>query len=207
MGSCAPPSRDAQFDAQHDASDSVQTKWPRPELPRAAPAHTDQSVDSHLDGTGICSSERALSLAYLANAPVNAPYLAGTNATLVGLGIILGGSMMAFCFNLSVYYYLMLTSALTSTIGSMSLKVVLILAAAMQDHVNDPISWVGIALATSAMAVYAWISLREEEATKVESWGGGKGSEGGIALSASVGAGPNDWIDVQTERTPLRTSN
>jgi hypothetical protein len=117
--------------------------------------------------------------------------------------------MMAFCFNLSVYYYLMLTSALTSTIGSMSLKVVLILAAAMQDHVNDPISWVGIALATSAMAVYAWISLREEEATKVEScsWGGGKGSEGGIALSASVGAGPNEWIDVQTERTPLRTSN
>lgn len=203
MGSCAPPSRDAQFDAQHDASDSVQTNWPRPEpLPP-----TDQSVDSHLDGTGICSSERALSLAYLANAPVNAPFLAGTNATLVGLGIILGGSMMAFCFNLSVYYYLMLTSALTSTIGSMSLKVVLILAAAMQDHVNDPISWVGIALATSAMAVYAWISLSEEEATKVESWGGGKGSEGGIALSASVGAGPNEWIDVQTERTPLTTSN
>ena len=117
---------------------------------------------------------------------------------------------MAFCFNLSVYYYLMLTSALTSTIGSMSLKVVLILAAAMQDHVNDPISWVGIALATSATAVYAWISLSEEEeaTNKVESWRGRKELEGqgGIASRASGGARPSEWIDVQTERTPLTTS-
>ena len=40
-----------------------------------------------------------------------------------GIGIILGGGAMAFCFNVSTYYFVLSTSALTSAVGSNGVKV------------------------------------------------------------------------------------
>merc|ERR1719217_995868 len=68
----------------------------------------------------LVSPERHPSIMYLANTPnrTEEPWLEGYDTTSVGIEIIAIGSAMAFTFNLSTYYYVMLTSALTSTIGS-----------------------------------------------------------------------------------------
>ena len=101
-----------------------------------------------------------------------------------------------------VYYYVMLTSALSSTIGSMSLKVVLIFVSAVQDQVGDPISWAGIALATGATAVYAWLSFvaQQQEAAAMPPPRMAQSMEGG----AAVGSGSKGHLD--TETTPLKGS-
>ena len=48
---------------------------------------------------------------------------------LLALGIISFGSVLAFIFNVAVYYYIHYTSALTSTIGSNGIKIFLICSA------------------------------------------------------------------------------
>ena len=45
---------------------------------------------------------------------------------LLAIGIVAAGSAMAFTFNIAVYYYILYTSALTSTVGSNGIKIFLI---------------------------------------------------------------------------------
>ena len=110
----------------------------------------------------LCSWERPISIAYLSNAPVDAPYMEGHDATWVALGIIATGSLMAFGFNLAVYYFVMLTSALTSTIGSNAVKIVIIFVAALQDSVNDAVSWSGIAVVATSTAAYVYFTFTDQ---------------------------------------------
>ena len=62
----------------------------------------------------VCSYERANSVSYM-----------GSHAGM-GLLIIAIGSSMAFIFNLANYYFVRLTSALTSGIGANAVKILLL---------------------------------------------------------------------------------
>ena len=136
----------------------------------------------------IVSYERYDSIQYLVNAPVNAPYLEGYNTSLIGLGIIFAGSMMAFSFNLSTYYYVMLASALGSMIGSIGLKVLVICVAAVQAGVSDPITIFGIAIVAVSICAYAGFAYRDSclaEEAAAASGAEAKGSGGPEGAKAS----------------------
>ena len=161
----------------------------------------------------LCSYERADSIAYLTNNPRDAPYLEGHNATLIGLGIILASSTMAFIFNLATYYYVLLADALGSTIGSIGLKVLLITIGAIQAGVNDPISICGIVVVALSISSYAYFTYRDRMAKEVAAAASSEdhqpiaksdrahhhGKEGGVSptMIASAGSHPS-------ENTPLK---
>jgi hypothetical protein len=68
--------------------------------------------------------------------------------------------MLAFLFNMSNFYFIKLTTALTSTVGGSGVKVLLILASAVQAGVNDPVSWSGVATVVVAIIVYSYLNLQ-----------------------------------------------
>ena len=94
--------------------------------------------------------ERQESLAYLSD-----PETRG-----IGIVIIALGSVLAFLFNMSNFYFIKLTTALTSTVGGSGVKVLLILASAVQAGVNDPVSWSGVATVVVAIIVYSYLNLQ-----------------------------------------------
>lgn len=111
----------------------------------------------------VCSNERAASIDYLvngANTKLVNPALEGYNTTIVGLAIMIAGSLTAFFFNLSTYYFVSYTSALTSTIGANLVKVILIVAAAIEAGVHDIVSWSGVALVVSSIGLYVYLSYK-----------------------------------------------
>ena len=109
-------------------------------------------------------------------------YLADPHTTFVGIGIVLVGAFMAFCFNLSVYYFVLYTSALTSAIGANGIKIFLITVSAIAAGVHDFLSWFGILTVVAAMGVYAYLNFMEAQNGKA---GGGGGGNGGDAKAAS----------------------
>ena len=96
---------------------------------------------------------RAASIDYLSGNTEN------PNSGWLGLGIITAGSAMAFMFNIALYYYILYTSALTSTIGSIGVKIFLICVSAFTDGVWDPLSWTGITLVVLAIVLYGYLSF------------------------------------------------
>lgn len=98
----------------------------------------------------LCSNEREGSYKYVTGSSLQ--------STLT-LTIILCGSSMAFIFNIANYYFVMLTSALTSGIAANSIKIVLIIIAAIQASIADPLSWTGIAIVILAILGYAYLSI------------------------------------------------
>ena len=84
----------------------------------------------------LISYERYASILYLTGTPQDAPYLDGYSSTLIGCAVILGGSTLAFIFQLSNYYVVLLYGALGATIGSLGLKISIICAAAVQAGVQ-----------------------------------------------------------------------
>jgi len=89
-------------------------------------------------------------------------YMADPNTTGVGIAIILTGSAIAFFFNLSQYYAIKLSSALTITIGSAVVKITLLIASAVQAEVDDPVSWSGVGIVVIAIVAYSFISYTEK---------------------------------------------
>jgi len=87
-------------------------------------------------------------------------YLGDHNKTGIGILIIVIGSTVAFAFNLGLYYYVMLTSALASAILSNAIKIVLIIVSAIMSGVTDPVSWTGISIVVLAILAYAYISFK-----------------------------------------------
>ena len=138
----------------------------------------------------LVSPERHPSIMYLANTPnrTEEPWLEGYDTTSVGIEIIAIGSAMAFTFNLSTYYYVMLTSALTSTIGSLGVKITLLLVSAMQAGVRDPVSLTGIAIVALSISSYAYFSYQAKVAAAA-------------AAAAKLSA---DGAPKATEKTPLK---
>ncbi len=86
--------------------------------------------------------ERAASVAYMGREPGTA------------IGIIAAGATMAFCFNISVYYFVKFTSALTSTVGSNGVKIIIIIISAIQAHEYSATSWVGITMVVLSIVAY-----------------------------------------------------
>merc|ERR1719454_1626347 len=82
--------------------------------------------------TLVCSPELGGSIAYM------------REHTSVGLGIILAGSTAAFAYNMSVYYFTMVGSALMVIISSNLIKVCLITTSAILDRVAAWDNWAGI---------------------------------------------------------------
>ena len=136
-------------------------------------------------------------------------YLADPHTTFVGIGIVLVGAFMAFCFNLSVYYFVLYTSALTSAIGANGIKIFLITVSAIAAGVHDFLSWFGILTVVAAMGVYAYLNFME--AQKGKGGGGGGGGNGGDAKAASreIEVSSSNPIlqahknGIKSEKTPL----
>jgi len=66
---------------------------------------------------------------------------------------------MAFAFNLSNFYFITLTTALTAAVGGSGVKVLLILVSAVQAGVADPVSWCGIGTVIISLCVYTYLTL------------------------------------------------
>ena len=128
----------------------------------------------------LCSSEREAALDYLGNG----------NTTAVGVMIIIVGSTFAFVFQASNYYFVLLTSALTSSIGSNGIRIFLLCITAIQSHVTDGLSWLGICLVILSIGAYTYGNYVESDSSPQE---GGKQA----MLDAEKGPAPS-------EHTPLK---
>jgi len=111
----------------------------------------------------VISVERAPSIDYLLNGDqtkIDNPALVGYQTGLLGTGVLFAGCTAAFMFNLSAYYFVSFTSALTSTIGANLVKVILIVAAAIQAGIHDIASWTGVGLVVVSIGAYVWLSYK-----------------------------------------------
>lgn len=90
----------------------------------------------------------------------------GATQVSMTITIILCGSSMAFIFNIANYYFVMLTSALTSGIAANTVKIVLIVVAAIQAAIHDPLSWTGISIEILAIVAYAYLSILAKQPPK-----------------------------------------
>jgi len=93
----------------------------------------------------VSANERASSIDYFK-----------THPPMQGVLIILGGACMAFGFNLSNYYFIRTTSALTSSIGSNGVKIIILVISAIQEHIASAQNWCGVALACISIGVYTY---------------------------------------------------
>ena len=96
-------------------------------------------------------NERTGSIAYLQAQP------------LLGIGIICAGSVAAFGYNMSVFLYTMVASALALMVSTNLLKVVLITVAAIMEHVTYWVNILGIAIFFSAVGVFAYLSYAQKQ--------------------------------------------
>ena len=108
------------------------------------------------------SEERQASIEYLGAHTLN------PNSGWLGLAVIVVGSTLAFMFNVATYFFIMYTSALTSTIGSIGIKVGLIGVSAITDGLTAPLAWVGIAIVLISIVVYGYLTymLKQKETAK-----------------------------------------
>jgi len=95
----------------------------------------------------LASAERTAVIHYIGN---------GNGAIAVGL--IIAGASMAFMFNLCNYFFVMLTSALTTTVAANGVKVVNIVISAITTGISATRNWIGVALVCLALVVYAYFS-------------------------------------------------
>lgn len=97
------------------------------------------------------------------------------NGHWLGLGIISFGSFVAFMFNLSVYYFILYTSALTSTIGSNGVKIFLLLLSAIQATMQGsmgigPVLIIGNLIVVGSIVSYGYFGyqFKKEQAEKAD---------------------------------------
>jgi len=103
--------------------------------------------------TWLCKQdERERSIAYLADPSTRA----------IGWMIVAVGSITAFVFNLSCYYFVKLTSAVTVSLGGAGVKITLIIASAFQAGLHDPVSWTGVGIVIASLIAYSYLSMRED---------------------------------------------
>lgn len=95
--------------------------------------------------------ERTGSIAYLQEKP------------MLGMGIICAGSLAAFGYNMSVFYYTMVASALALMVSTNLLKVVLITIAAIMENVTFWVNILGIIIFYTAIGVYAYLSFAQKQ--------------------------------------------
>lgn len=86
--------------------------------------------------------------------------------TSVGVGIIAAGSSAAFAYNMSVYYFTMVGSALMVIISSNLIKVCLITTSAIIDKVAAWDNWAGIIIFFMGVAAYSIFSYQAKNKPK-----------------------------------------
>jgi drug/metabolite transporter (DMT)-like permease len=86
----------------------------------------------------------------------------------LGWGIIITGSIVAFTYNITIYYFTKFASAVAVMVATNLLKVLLITAAAVLEGIRDPVNWIGIIVFFSAVAAYAYLTFQEKQAKKKE---------------------------------------
>jgi len=106
----------------------------------------------------IISDERADAISYLASGEL----------TGLGLAIIVIGSTIALCFNLATYYFISLSGALATTVGSNAVKIVIIVITAITDG-GVEIGWAGVVLVALMVAAYTYFTYREKQQKLQES--------------------------------------
>merc|ERR1711988_466084 len=97
-------------------------------------------------------SEREGSLTYLATNPAE------------GWAIIILGSLAAFGYNMSVFYFTMVASAVAVMVATNLLKVVLITVSAIMENVRNPLNWAGIIVFFGAVFAYAYLTYAQKQA-------------------------------------------
>lgn len=135
----------------------------RPKLPPLSPAQVlfwDAGISVWLFLIwSIASGEFARACDYLGGIPPPG-YQINEQQGLLGGGIILFGSFLAFIFNIAMYYFVHYTSALTSTIGSIAVKIELIVEDAAVSGENDPLTWIGITVVVLSIVLYGYASYQ-----------------------------------------------
>jgi len=86
----------------------------------------------------------------------------------MGWGIILVGSFAAFAYNMSIYNFTKLASAVAVMVTTNLLKVLLITAAAIVEGIRDPVNWIGISIFFAAVIAYAYLSYQAKQVAKKE---------------------------------------
>lgn len=112
------------------------------------------------------SSERTGSIAYMSEKPST------------GVAVILAGSFSAFGYNMSVFYFTLVASALTVMVATNLLKVALIASTAILEGVHDIMNWCGISVFFVFCILYAYLSYA------------GKKKKAAPAPAAASGAAP-----------------
>jgi len=84
----------------------------------------------------------------------------------MGWSIILIGSFAAFMYNMSIFYFTKLASAVAVMVSTNLLKVALITAAAVLEGIRDPINWIGITVFFGSVFAYAYFSYEAKQAAK-----------------------------------------
>lgn len=87
-------------------------------------------------------------------------YYKGGNGGLA-TGLVTAGALMAFGFNLSNYFVVLLTSALTVTVCGNAVKVLNIVISAFITGLSDARNWCGVALVCVSLVVYAYFSHQD----------------------------------------------
>lgn len=121
----------------------------------------------------------------------------GSGNGAYAIGLILVGATLAFLFNLSNYFFVLLTSPLTVTVGGNVAKVVSIVIAAIIAHISDVRNWTGVGVVCVALSLYAYFSYLDSinPPTSLLSWPWGKGKESDIESKKPA------------ENTPLKGSS
>jgi len=84
----------------------------------------------------------------------------------MGWAIILTGSFAAFAYNMSIYNFTRLASAVAVMVTTNLLKVLLITAAAVVEGIRDPLNWIGISIFFASVIWYAYLTYEAKRAAK-----------------------------------------
>jgi len=96
----------------------------------------------------VVMTEREPSLVYISHHPA------------LAVTMVVAGSLMAFAFNLSNYYFIKLTSSLTTIVAANGIKVLIIGMSAIQQKLNAR-NWCGVALTCVTLCLYAYFSYKK----------------------------------------------
>jgi drug/metabolite transporter (DMT)-like permease len=105
------------------------------------------SLPIMIAATLIFPGETARAVTYLRAKP-------GTAAFVICLG-----SLAAFSYNLSIYFFTKMASALTLAVVGQACKIALMASAAIVAHVTNPLQWTGVGVVCLGVIVYSY-SLR-----------------------------------------------
>jgi drug/metabolite transporter (DMT)-like permease len=84
--------------------------------------------------------------------------------TAAGMGILIGGSFMAFAYNIVVFYLVKVTSSLTSVIlANLKTTLIIVIAVMLWDKQISPISIVGFAIFFAGLFAYSYLTFKSRQ--------------------------------------------